>query len=94
LPEENAESYKQSAPITFAEKLAGDLLLLHGTDDDNCHYQTSELLINELIKYNKPFTLIAYPNRSHNINEGEGTTRRLYGLLTRFLNEHWPAGAR
>lgn len=94
LPEENAEGYKQGAPITFADKLEGDLLLVHGTGDDNCHYQTSELLINELIKHNKPFTMMAYPNRSHNINEGAGTTLHLYGLLTRYLQEHLPAGGR
>jgi dipeptidyl-peptidase-4 len=54
------------------------------------HYQGTEVLINELIKLNKPFTMMAYPNRTHSISEGENTTRHLYSLLTRYLNEHLP----
>ncbi len=94
LLEENEEGYREGSPITHASGLEGHLLLVHGTGDDNCHYQTTELLINELIKHNKPFTMMAYPNRSHSINEGEGTSLHLYGLLTRFLVEHLPSGAR
>ncbi len=90
LPSDNAEDYKQSSPITFAGGLKGDLLIVHGTGDDNVHYQGTETLINELIKLNKPFQMMAYPNRTHSINEGENTTRHLYELLTRYLNEHLP----
>ena len=53
-----------------------------------------EKLINELVKYNKPFTMMAYPNRSHSIYEGPGTSRHLRELLTRFLYDHLPAGPR
>jgi dipeptidyl-peptidase 4 len=92
LPQDNAEDYKQASPLTFAKGLKGDLLIVHGTGDDNVHYQGTELLINELIKENKPFTMMAYPNRTHAIFEGENTTRHLYSLLTRYLTEHLPAG--
>ena len=67
-------------------------LIVHGTGDDNCHYQGVEKLVDKLIEANKPFTLMAYPNRSHSINEGRGTTRHLYELLTRYLNDNLPAG--
>jgi dipeptidyl-peptidase-4 len=94
LPDANAEDYKQSSPITFADGLKGDLLIVHGTGDDNVHYQGTEVLINKLIALNKPFTMMAYPNRTHSISEGENTTRHLFNLLTRYLNEKLPAGAR
>ncbi|MEP7074602.1 MAG: S9 family peptidase [Acidobacteriota bacterium] len=91
LPAQNPDAYKQGSPITFASGLKGDLLVVHGTGDDNVHFQGTELLINELVKNNKPFTMMAYPNRTHGIFEGEGTTRHLYELLTRYLHEHLPA---
>jgi dipeptidyl-peptidase-4 len=90
LPDANAEDYKQSSPITFADGLKGNLLIVHGTGDDNVHYQGTEVLINKLIELNKPFEMMAYPNRTHSISEGEGTSRHLYELLTRYLNEHLP----
>ncbi|MDX1926457.1 MAG: S9 family peptidase [Pirellulaceae bacterium] len=92
LPSENAEGYRLGSPITFAEQLKGELLLIHGTGDDNCHYQTSELLINELIKHNKPFSMFAYPNRSHAIREGENTTRHLYQQITNHFLRTLPVG--
>lgn len=82
LPSDNEEGYRLGSPITFADKLQGELLLIHGTGDDNCHYQTTELLINELIKHNKSFTMFAYPNRTHAIREGENTTRHLFQMIT------------
>ncbi|MBS1789607.1 MAG: S9 family peptidase [Acidobacteria bacterium] len=92
LPQDHPDEYKQSSPITFASQLKGQLLLVHGTGDDNVHYQGSEALINALVAANKQFTMMSYPNRSHGIYEGPGTTRHLYGLLTRFLNEKLPPG--
>lgn len=91
LPSQNAEDYKNSAATTFAENLKGDLLIVHGTGDDNVHYQQTEYLIDKLIAANKPFTIMPYPNRTHSISEGEGTTLHLYSLLTRYLNEHLPS---
>ncbi len=90
LPDANGEDYTNGSPITFAKNLKGDLLIVHGTGDDNVHYQGTETLINELIAQNKQFTMMAYPNRTHGIFEGENTTRHLYSLLTRYLNEHLP----
>ncbi len=91
-PQDNPEGYRRGSPITYAENLKGNLLLVHGTGDDNVHYQGSEALINRLIEYNRPFTMMAYPNRSHGIFEGRGTTRHLFELLTRYLHENLPAG--
>jgi dipeptidyl-peptidase 4 len=91
LPEDNPEDYDQSSPTTFVNGLKGDLLIVHGTGDDNVHYQSTEYLMDALIAANKPFTIMPYPNRTHNISEGEGTTRHLYELLTRYLKEHLPA---
>jgi dipeptidyl-peptidase-4 len=90
LPEENAENYRLGSPITHASQLQGDLLLIHGTGDDNGHYQGTELLINELIAHNKHFTAVPYPNRSHAISEGENTVRHFYGTLTRYLHDCLP----
>ena len=92
LPDEAADDYDAGAPITHAKNLEGNLLLVHGTADDNVHYQNFEALVNELIKHNKHFTMLAYPNRSHGIFEGQGTRRHLYTEMTRYLNEHMPAG--
>ena len=83
---------RRAPPINFAHQLKGNLLLIHGTGDDNCHYQATEALINELIRHNKPFTMMAYPNRSHAINEGQNTTLHLRQLMTRYLNEKLPPG--
>jgi dipeptidyl-peptidase-4 len=94
LPEDNKEGYEKGSPITFAHQLKGNLLVVHGTGDDNVHYQGTECLINKLIEYNKPFTMMAYPNRSHSIREGENTRRHLFELLTRYLNKNLPPGTR
>ena len=92
LPDDNEEGYKNGSPITFAHQLEGRLLIVHGSNDDNVHYQSCEALINELIKHNKPFSMMAYPGRSHSIKEGENTKRHLFELLTRYLKENLPAG--
>jgi len=90
LPQDNPAGFKNGSPITFAHQLKGNLLLVHGTGDDNVHYQNSEALIDALVRENKPFTMMAYPNRSHGISEGRNTQRHLYELLTRYLHEHLP----
>ncbi|HSQ20253.1 MAG TPA: prolyl oligopeptidase family serine peptidase [Blastocatellia bacterium] len=94
LPQDHPDEYNQSSPITFAAQLKGQLLVVHGTGDDNVHYQGTEALINTLVAANKQFSIMAYPNRSHGIYEGAGTTRHLFEVLTRFLNENLPPGAR
>lgn len=90
LPQENMEDFVAGSPITYAKNLEGNLLLVHGTGDDNVHYQSAEMLINELVKHNKQFQIMPYPNRSHGINEGEGTTLHLYTLLMNYLMKNTP----
>lgn len=90
LPQENPEDFFNGSPITYAKGLQGNLLLVHGTNDDNVHYQSQELLVNELIRQNKQFEMMAYPNRSHGIYEGANTRRHLYTLLTNYLMKHTP----
>ena len=85
LPGDNAEGYRLGSPLTFAHQLKGHLLLVHGTGDDNCHYQGTEQLIDELITHNRQFSMLAYPNRSHGISEKKNTTRHLFSLMTNFL---------
>ena len=92
LPGDNVEGFIQGSAINFAHQLKGNLLIIHGTGDDNCHYQGTETLINELIRHDKPFTMMAYPNRSHAISEGENTTLHLRQLMTRYLKEKLPPG--
>jgi dipeptidyl-peptidase-4 len=94
LPEENEGGYRDGSPINFAEGLAGHLLIVHGSGDDNVHIQGTERLVNRLIELGKPFDLMVYPNRTHGISEGEGTSLHLYSLLARYLREHLPAGPR
>ncbi|HCU86170.1 MAG TPA: S9 family peptidase, partial [Verrucomicrobiales bacterium] len=94
LPKDNAEGYKNGSPITFAKNLKGKLLLIHGTADDNVHYQGMAKLVDSLVAHGKQFEMIAYPNRSHSIREGKGTTLHLRTAMTRFLNRHLPPGPR
>ncbi|MBW8015489.1 MAG: S9 family peptidase [Planctomycetes bacterium] len=94
LPDSNEEGFKNGSPITFAKNLKGNLLIVYGTGDDNCHFQNCQVLINELVAHNKHFSMMAYPNRTHSIKEGEGTTRHLYELFTKYLNDNLPAGAK
>jgi dipeptidyl-peptidase-4 len=86
--------FKAGSPITYAKNLKGNLLYIHGTGDDNVHYKNAEELINELVKYNKQFQLMSYPNRTHGISEGEGTRLHLATLFTQYLKEHCPPGGR
>jgi len=90
LPAGNPEGFKNGSPITFAHQLKGNLLLVYGTADDNCHYQNCEALINELVKNNKQFSLMSYPNRTHAIKEGDNTKRHLFETMTRYLHENLP----
>jgi dipeptidyl-peptidase 4 len=92
LPDDNVDGYMQGSAINFAKQLEGNLLVVHGTADDNVHYQITEMLIDELIRNNKRFTMMAYPNRSHAIREGANTTRHLRELLTGYLTSHLPPG--
>jgi dipeptidyl-peptidase-4 len=94
VPSQSLEAYRKASAINQAEGLKGRLLIVHGSGDDNVHYQGSERLVNRLVQLGKPFDFMAYPNRSHCICEGPGTTAHIYSLLTRYLVEHLPAGGR
>ena len=94
LPQENMEDFVKGSPITYAKNLKGNLLYIHGTGDDNVHYANAEMLINELVKYGKQFQLMVYPNRTHGIYEGEGTSEHLSELYSNFLRKNCPGGGR
>jgi dipeptidyl-peptidase-4 len=94
LPQENLEDFVKGSPITYAKNLQGNLLYIHGTGDDNVHYQNAEMLVNELIKHNKQFQFMPYPNRTHGISEGDGTFEHLSTLYTTYLKQHCPPGGR
>jgi dipeptidyl-peptidase 4 len=92
LPQDNADGYRRGSPISFAEGLKGRLLLVHGSGDDNVHYQGTEKLVNRLIELDKPFDLMVYPNRTHAIKEGKGTSLHLHKRIARYLLENLPPG--
>lgn len=94
LPNENEAAYVQASPVSHAKNLKGNLLYIHGTGDDNVHYKNAEVLINELIKYDKVFDLMVYPNRSHSIYEGEGTRKHLIDTFLNFIENKCPPGAK
>ena len=94
LPESNAAGYKVGSPINFVEGLAGKLLVVHGSGDDNVHYQGTERLFNRLIELGKPFDAMVYPNRTHSISEGKGTSAHIYRLIARYFLDNLPAGPR
>lgn len=94
LPQENMDDYVKGSPIYYAKNLKGNLLFIHGTGDDNVQYDNAEAMLNELIKYNKTFQFMPYPNRTHSLSEGEGTRKHLTTLYTDYLRKNCPPGAR
>ena len=94
LPSTNPDGYREGSPITHAAGLQGDLLLIHGTGDDNVHYQSLEMLVNELVRQGKMFSMMSYPMRTHGISERENTTMHLYRTMLKYWLEHLPAGGR
>src|SRR5690606_23383985 len=94
LPQENMEDFIKGSPITHAKNLQGNLLVIHGTGDDNVHYQNAEMLVDELVKHNKQFHFMAYPNRSHGMGEGQGTFQHLSMMYTEFLRNYCPPGGK
>lgn len=94
LPQENPDDFEAGSPVTYAKNLQGNLLYIHGTGDDNVHYANADMLVDELIRHGKLFQFMPYPNRSHSISEGEGTTAHLSKLFTDYLKKHCPPGGR
>jgi dipeptidyl-peptidase-4 len=93
-PRKVPEVYVQCSPVTHAANLEGALLLVHGTGDDNVHYQNAERMVDALVAHGKKFEFLAYPNRAHGISEGRGTRAHLYDSLADFLVRRVPAGPR
>jgi dipeptidyl-peptidase 4 len=94
IPQETKADYVKGSAITYAKNLKGNLLYIHGTGDDNVHFSNAEMLVNELVKYNKQFQYMAYPNRTHSISEGPGTQQHLSTLYTNYLKSHCVPGAK
>jgi len=93
-PQDNPEGYRDGSPINHAHKLEGKLLIMHGTADDNVHYQSFEMLTNELIKHNKLFDQMIYPMRSHSISERENTTYHLRQTMEKFWLDNLDPGGK
>jgi dipeptidyl-peptidase 4 len=89
LPQDNAAGYDKGSPLTYAKNLKGTLLIVHGTGDDNVHFQNTQAMINALIDANRQFSLMVYPNRNHSISGGN-TRQHLFTELTRFVEENLP----
>ena len=93
-PQNNPEGYRKGSPITYANGFEGNLMLIHGTGDDNVHYQSCEMLVDKLVEYGKMFSQISYPMRSHGIYERKGTTLHLRKSMAKYWLEHLPAGGK
>ncbi len=83
-PQENAAGYDENAPEKMTAKLKGRFLLIHGTGDDNVHFQNSAMMVNNLIRDGKDFDSEYYPNRAHGISGGN-TRLHLYKRMTDFI---------
>ena len=92
LLEENEYGYREGSPITHAQNLEGNLMLIYGSGDDNCHYQNLEMLVDKLIKHNKFFTMIEYPMRTHSLRERENTRLHLRTSMYNYFRKNLPAG--
>lgn len=86
-PKENEKGYTENAPLSWADKLKGNLLLCHGTADDNVHVQNTYELAERLVQANKQFDMAIYTNRNHGIYGGN-TSLQLYTKFVKYLNEH------
>jgi dipeptidyl-peptidase-4 len=94
LPDDNQEGYYDGSPINHASKLDGNLMIIHGTGDDNVHYQSFEMLANELIKHNKLFNMMSYPMRTHSISERENTSLHLRRTMEYFWKNNLTPGGK
>ena len=83
-PQENAKGYDDNAPEKMVDKMKGRLLLIHGTGDDNVHFQNSAMLTTALVQANKEFDAEYYPDKAHGISGGN-TTFHLYTRMTNFI---------
>ncbi|HUN61324.1 MAG TPA: DPP IV N-terminal domain-containing protein, partial [Candidatus Sulfotelmatobacter sp.] len=94
LPQDDPKAYEQSSAINFSSGLRGDLLVMHGSGDDNVHFQGFELLVNNLMAQGKIFDMRVYPGRTHGIFEGPGTTPDVYTNILGYFETHLPPEAK
>lgn len=87
-PQENPSGYDENSPLNFAKMLKGKFLLVHGSGDDNVHFQNTMRLSNALIEANKPFDEAIYPDRTHGIYRGKNTRLHLYNKMTTFIEQN------
>jgi dipeptidyl-peptidase-4 len=87
LPQDNGSGYDDNSPINFVKDIKGKYLIVHGTGDDNVHFQNSVMMVDELIKNNIPFDSEFYPNKNHSIYGG-ATRYHLYNKMTNFILEN------
>ncbi len=87
LLENNQEGYKSSSVFTYAENLKGNLLIIHGTGDDNVHYQNTMQIVHDFQLKGKQFDLMLYPNKNHSI-KGGNTRLHLFTKLTEYFLKH------
>ena len=87
LPQDNGSGYDDNSPINFVKDIKGKYLIIHGTGDDNVHFQNSVMMVNELIKNNIPFDSEFYPNKNHGIYGG-ATRYHLFNKMTNFIIEN------
>ena len=92
LPEQNGKAYEASSAINSAAGLRGSLLVMHGSGDDNVHFQGFELLVNKLVSLDKVFDMRVYPGRTHAIFEGKGTSADVYSNILGYFEDHLPPG--
>ena len=83
-PQENPQGYDENSPINFAHLMKGKYLLIHGTADDNVHYQNAVEMAEALIQKNKEFEFMTYPDKNHGIYGGN-TRLHLYQKMTDFI---------
>jgi len=86
-PQDNPSGYDDNSPITHAAKLKGNFLLIHGTADDNVHFQNAVDFTEALINTGRDFDSFYYPNKNHGIG-GMQTRLHLYKMMTRYLEEN------
>ncbi len=87
LLSDNKAGYDAANVLEYANGLKGNLLLIHGTGDDNVHPGNTLQFVDKLVALNKPFDLMLYPNRNHRIHGGN-TSRHLHTLITRYFKDH------
>lgn len=86
-PQENADGYDQNSPINFVDSLKGNYLIVHGTADDNVHFQNAVEMVNKMVSKNIPFESAYYPNKNHGISGGY-TRLHLFNRMTEFILEN------